>query len=95
MSLQSARLGAMNAAVVERAGAAAARGSALAMGGYYLGTMLSPVVFGALLDVGLSYRWVWLICIVLLVVAAVAYRLAGRLQPLDWSRWKSLLPAGR
>ena len=95
MSLQSARLGAMNAAVVERAGAAAARGSALAMGGYYFGTMASPVVFGAFLDLGLSYRWVWLICIVLLVGAAVAYRLAGRLQPLDWSRWKALLGAGR
>ena len=95
MSLQSARLGAMNAAVVERAGAAAARGSALAMGGYYLGTMASPVVFGALLDVGVSYTWVWLICIALLGAAAVAYRLAGRLQPLDWSRWRALLPAGR
>lgn len=95
MSLQSARLGAMNAAVVERAGAAAARGSALAMGGYYLGTMASPVVFGALLDVGVSYRWVWLICIILLGGAAVAYRLAGRPQPLDWSRWKALLGAGR
>ncbi|MCY3663944.1 MAG: MFS transporter [bacterium] len=95
MSLQSARLGAMNAAVVERAGAAAARGSALAMGGYYLGTMASPVIFGALLDVGLSYRWVWLICIMLLGAAAVAYRLAGRLQPLDWSRWKALLSGRR
>lgn len=95
MSLQSARLGSMNAAVVERAGAAAARGSALAMGGYYLGTMLSPVLFGALLDVGVSYRWVWLICIMLLGAAAVAYRLAGRLQPLDWSRWRVLLPTGR
>lgn len=95
MSLQSARLGAMNAAVVERAGAAAARGSAMAMAGYYLGTMLSPVAFGALLDAGVSYRWVWLICIVLLGAAAVAYRLAGRLQPLDWSRWKTLLPIPR
>ena len=95
MSLQSARLGAMNAAVVERAGAAAARGSALAMGGYYLGTMLSPLAFGALLDIGVSYRWVWLICIILLGAAAVAYRLAGRLQPLDWSRWRALLTARR
>lgn len=95
MSLQSARLGAMNAAVVERAGAAAARGSALAVGGYYFGLMASPVAFAALLDVGVSYRWVWLICIMTLVAAAGAYRLAGRLQPLDWSRWKGLLPAER
>ena len=95
MSLQSARLGAMNAAVVERAGAAAARGSALAVGGYYLGLMASPVAFAALLDVGVSYRWVWLICIALLGAAAVAYRLAGRLQPLDWSRWRMLMPGGR
>ena len=95
MSLQSARLGAMNAAVVERAGAAAARGSAQAMGGYYMGTMASPVVFGVLLDIGVPYRWVWLICIMLLVAAAVAYRLAGRLQPLDWSRWKMIPPGAR
>lgn len=95
MSLQSARLGAMNAAVVERAGAAAARGSALAVGGYYLGLMASPVAFAALLDVGVPYRWVWLICIMTLVAAAGAYRLAGRLQPLDWSRWRVLLPGGR
>ena len=95
MSLQSARLGAMNAAVVERAGAAAARGSALAMGGYYLGFMASPVVFGALLDVGVSYRWVWLISIMVLGAAAVAYRLAGRLQPFDWSRWRVVLSGGR
>ena len=95
MSLQSARLGAMNAAVVERAGAAAARGSARAMGGYYLGTMASPVVFGAMLDVGVSYTWVWLICILLLFAAAAAYRLAGRLQPFDRSRWRMLLPSAR
>ena len=95
MSLQSARLGAMNAAVVERAGAAAARGSALAVGGYYLGLMASPVAFAALLDVGVPYRWVWLICIMTLAAAAGAYRLAGRLQPLDWSRWRVLLPGGR
>lgn len=95
MSLQSARLGAMNAAVVERAGAAAARGSALAVGGYYLGLMASPVAFAALLDVGVSYRWVWLVCIMTLVAAAGAYRLAGRLQPLDWSRWRVLLLGGR
>lgn len=88
MSLQSARLGAMNAAVVERAGAAAARGSALAMTGYYVGTMASPVVFGAFLDAGLPYRWVWLISIMVLVAAAGAFRLGGRLQPLDWSRWR-------
>ncbi len=95
MSLQPARLGAMNAAVVERAGAVAARGSAQAMGGYYLGAMAAPVAFGALLDAGLSYRWVWLICIILLGAATVAYRLAGRLQPLDWSRWRMRLTGVR
>ena len=81
--LQFAGIGTMHAAVVDRAGPAVARATAATMTGYYLGALVSPVAFGAFVDSVGSYEWAWFVLGVLLVVSAVAFRLAGRIAPVD------------
>lgn len=81
--LQFAGIGTMHAAVVDRAGPAIARATAATMTGYYLGALVSPVAFGAFVDSVGSYEWAWFVLGVLLVVSAVAFRLAGRIEPAD------------
>ena len=81
--LQFASIGTMHAAVVDRAGAAVARATAATMTGYYLGALVSPVAFGAFVDGVGSYEWAWLILGILLGASAVAFRLAGRIAPVD------------
>ena len=78
ISLQLACIGAMQAAFVDRAGPAVARAAALTMTGYYAGAVAAPTTFGAVVDTVGSYNWAWFIGCLLLVGAAVAYRLAGR-----------------
>ena len=53
------------------------------MTGYYLGALVSPVAFGAFVDSVGSYEWAWFILGVLLVGGAGAFRLAGRVAPVD------------
>ena len=81
--LQFAGIGTMHAAVVDRAGPAVARATAATMTGYYLGALVSPVAFGAFVDSVGSYEWAWLGLAVLLAGSAVAFRLAGRIEPAD------------
>ena len=81
ISLQLACIGAMQAAFVDRAGPAVAQAAALTMTGYYAGAVAAPTTFGAVVDTVGSYGWAWFIGSMLLVGAAVAYRLAGRIPP--------------
>ncbi|MCY4632004.1 MAG: MFS transporter [bacterium] len=81
--LQFAGIGTMHAAVVDRAGPAVARATAATMTGYYLGALVSPVAFGAFVDSVGSYEWAWFILAILLGGSAVAFRLAGRIEPVD------------
>ena len=81
--LQFASIGTMHAAVVDRAGPAVARATAATMTGYYLGALVSPVAFGAFVDGVGSYEWAWLILGILLGGSAVAFRLAGRIAPVN------------
>ena len=83
ISLQFASIGTMHTAVVDRAGPAVARATAAMMTGYYLGALVSPVAFGAFVDSVGSYEWAWFILGVLLVGGAGAFRLAGRVAPVD------------
>ena len=79
ISLQLACIGAMQAAFVDRAGPAVAKAAALTMAGYYAGAVAAPTTFGAVVDTVGSYGWAWFIGSMLLVAAAAAYRLAGRI----------------
>ena len=79
ISLQLACIGTMQAAFVDRVGPAVAQATAITMAGYYAGAVAAPTTFGAVVDVVGSYSWAWLIGCALLVGAAVAYRLAGRI----------------
>ncbi|MDE0653090.1 MAG: MFS transporter [bacterium] len=79
ISMQLACIGAMQAAFVDRAGPAVAQAAALTMTGYYAGAVAAPTTFGAVVDTVGSYSLAWLIGSMLLVGAAVAYRLAGRI----------------
>ena len=79
ISMQLACIGAMQAAFVDRAGPAVAHAAALTMTGYYAGAVAAPTTFGAVVDTVGSYTWAWFIGSMLLVGAAVAYRLAGRI----------------
>ena len=81
--LQFASIGTMHATVVDRAGPAVARATAATMTGYYLGALVSPVAFGAFVDSVGSYEWAWLILAILLGGSAAAFRLAGRIAPVD------------
>ena len=71
----------MQAAFVDRAGPAVGRATAVTMTGYYLGAVAAPTTFGAIVDTVGSYSWAWFVGCVLLVGAALAYRLAGRIPP--------------
>ncbi|MYI56831.1 MAG: MFS transporter [Acidimicrobiia bacterium] len=81
ISLFTASIGALHAAAVDRAGPAVARATAVTTTGYFLGLTVSPVTFGAFVDSSGSYGWAWFAAAMLLVGAAVAFRLAGRLPP--------------
>ena len=81
ISLQLACIGTMQAAFVDRAGPAVGRATAVTMTGYYLGAVAAPTTFGAIVDTVGSYSWAWFVGSVLLVGAALAYRLAGRIPP--------------
>ena len=84
ISMQLACIGTMQAAFVDRAGPAVARATAVTMTGYYAGAVAAPTTFGAVVDTVGSYSWAWFIGCMLLVGAASAFRLAGRI-PLDES----------
>lgn len=83
ISLQLVCIGAMQAAFVDRTGPAVARAAAVTMTGYYLGAVAAPTTFGATVDALGSYDWAWFIGTMLLVGAAAAYRLAGRIPLLE------------
>jgi predicted MFS family arabinose efflux permease len=79
ISTQLACIGTMQAAFVDRAGAAVARATGVVMTGYYLGAVAAPTTFGAVVDAAGSYDRAWLMGLILLVGAAAAFCLAGRI----------------
>ena len=81
MIVQTACVGALTAAVADRAPKAVARATALTFVGYFLGALVGPVAFGAFLDAVESYVWAWFILCMLLVGAATALRFAGWIAP--------------
>ena len=81
MIVQTACVGALTAAVADRAPKAVARATALTFVGYFLGALVGPVAFGAFLDAVGSYVWAWFILCMLLVAAATALRFAGWIAP--------------
>ena len=81
MIVQTACVGALIAAVADRAPKAVARATALTFVGFFLGALVGPVAFGAYLDAVGSYVWAWFILCMLLVAAATALRFAGWIAP--------------
>lgn len=78
VALQLAAIGTMHSLVVERSGGAVAAATGVTMTGYYLGALVSPVAFGALVDASGTYTVGWGALAVLLVMSAVAWVLGGR-----------------
>ncbi len=78
VSVQLAAIGTMHAVLVDRAPQAVARATGVTMTGYYLGALVSPVCFGALVDATGSYTWGWLILVASLTASIPAWRLGGR-----------------
>ncbi len=81
IGFQLAAIGTLHAAIVDRAGPAVARATAVTMTGYYLGAVAGPVASGAFIDAVGSYGWAWLASCVCLVAGAASYRMAGRVVP--------------
>ena len=78
VALQLAAIGTMHALVVERSGGAVAAATGVTMTGYYLGALVSPVAFGALVDATGSYSTGWLALVALLVGSTGAWFVGGR-----------------
>ena len=60
IATQLVAVGSMHAAVVDRAPHAVQRATGITMTGYYLGALVGPVSFGALVDWLDTYTWAWL-----------------------------------
>lgn len=78
MGTQLGAIGVMHAAVVDAVPQAVGRASGVTMTGYYLGALVSPAAFGALVDVTGGYGTPWLACTASLLLATVAFRRAGQ-----------------
>lgn len=72
-------IGTMHAVIVDRAPGAVARATGITMTGYYLGALVAPVAFGALVDLTDSYTYGWLATIAMLTLAIPAWIRAGRI----------------
>lgn len=77
MASQLGAIGVMHAAVVDVVPLAIGRASGVTMTGYYLGALVSPALFGLLVDVTDGYTIPWGLCTVALAASAVAFRQAG------------------
>lgn len=73
MASQLGAIGLMHAAVVDAVPHAVGRGSGVTMTGYYLGALVSPALFGALVDTTGAYALPWGVGVAALVLAALAF----------------------
>lgn len=78
MGAQLGAIGVMHAAIVDAVPHAVGKASGVTMTGYYLGALVSPVSFGALVDATGTYALPWLACTVLLCLSAAAFHRAGQ-----------------
>ena len=78
LAAQLAAIGTMHAALVDRAPRAVARATGVTMTGYYLGALVSPFGFGALVDATGSYGWAWLAMSAALVASVPAWLMCSR-----------------
>ena len=81
MTIQTACVGTLLAAVADRAPRAVARATSLTMSGYFAGALVGPVAFGAFLDASGSYPWAWFIVCLVIVAAVMSLRFAGWIAP--------------
>lgn len=79
IATQLAAVATMHAVVVDRAPHAVARATGVTMTGYYLGALVSPVGFGALVDATGTFGYAWLAATLLLLLALPAWVVAGRI----------------
>jgi predicted MFS family arabinose efflux permease len=79
ISVQLAAIGTMHAAIVDRAPWAVAGATGITMTGYYLGALVSPVGFGALVDATGSYGWGWFALACMLAASIPAWHMGGRI----------------
>lgn len=79
VAMQLAAIGTMHAAIVDRAPHAVATATGITMTGYYLGALVSPVGFGALVDATGSYGWGWIVLAAMLAASIPAWRAGGRI----------------
>lgn len=73
--------GLTHAVVVDRAPESVGRASGVTMAGYYTGALVAPWGFGAVADATDGYEASWAMCVVLLLLAAVAYWWTHRTLP--------------
>ena len=81
---QLAAIGTMHSAIVDRAPNAVGRATGVTMTGYYLGALVTPIGFGALVDATGTYAWSWLVVVGMLAAAGPVW-LMGRSVPIQLS----------
>ena len=80
VSAQLASIGTMHAAVLDRAPKAVAKATGITMTGYYLGALLTPPIFGIVVDRTGTYSYSWLGIFGLLLLAIGAWHKAGKVR---------------
>ena len=83
IAVQLVAVGTMHAAVVDRAPHAVQRATGITMTGYYLGALVGPVSFGALVDWLDTYTWAWLAMAVGCAAGAACFARANRVGELE------------
>lgn len=69
-------IGNLHAAIADRAPRAVGRASGITMTGYYFGALVSPVGFGAILDMTQTYVYAWSLMVASMILSTIAFRQA-------------------
>tara|TARA_B100000676_G_scaffold89040_2_gene88775 strand:+ start:10410 stop:11591 length:1182 start_codon:yes stop_codon:yes gene_type:complete len=81
VSTQLSAIGTMHACIVDKAPLSVSRATGITMTGYYLGALVSPPLFGFLVDWTESFAYSWLGTTALLFAAVFAWQRVGRIKP--------------
>tara|TARA_Y100001970_G_scaffold41606_2_gene51572 strand:+ start:7086 stop:8267 length:1182 start_codon:yes stop_codon:yes gene_type:complete len=81
VSTQLSAIGTMHACIVDKAPLSVSRATGITMTGYYLGALVSPPLFGFVVDWTESFAYSWLGTTALLFAAVFAWQRVGRIKP--------------
>ena len=81
VSTQLSAIGTMHACIVDKAPLSVSRATGITMTGYYLGALVSPPLFGFVVDWTGSFAYSWIGTAALLFAAVFAWQRVGQIKP--------------